>query len=105
METLDNRYIDSEVSHQASNFIPQEDHAAIIDALKNRYETKLVTGHFVVHTINNSNQKITEGLESNVHDVVALEVNTLCTYLKKTGLIFRTTIYAGYTILAKVLVL
>ena len=103
MDSVGKGFKFTDASHQAANFIPPEDHGSIVEALKRRYESKLVFGHFAVHSLNLSNSKIAEGIESNVREVIALEVSSMCKYLKRVGCIFRTTIYAGYTILAKVM--
>ena len=89
-------------SHLPSNYINVEDHSSIVEALKMKLVLKLVKSHFVIHALHHNTNRIAEGIESNVIDVISLEVDTLSKYLKKCGLILRTTVYAGYTILVKV---
>ena len=83
------------------DFIEPNDHGGIISTMKAKLINRLFKNHFSVHQANQNTVKINEGIESNVCEIISLEVDTMSKYLNKCGELLRTTVYAGYTILAK----
>ena len=73
-----------------------------VEQLKSKLADRLTKQHFGLHKLIPSNgSRINDGIQSNIKEIIDLEVNTMEKYLKRGCSLLRNTIYAGYTILVK----